>query len=198
MSHQISFFAPAERILAASGDAEIRYVPEVVTPDACARLFAWARASVEWDATKMWMYDHEVTVPRLTAWYGVGDPLPPPLDALRSQLCERFAAPFNAVGMNLYRNERDSVAWHADKNEHLIADPTVAILSLGATREMQIRPKLPPRATTRVDLEAGSVLLMRGAAQERFEHCVPKSAARIGERISIVFRTKIEERDPGA
>ncbi|MDQ2992501.1 MAG: alpha-ketoglutarate-dependent dioxygenase AlkB [Candidatus Eremiobacteraeota bacterium] len=193
MSHQISFFAPEERILASSGNAEMRYIPEVYAPEERARLFVLLRETIAWDATKMWMYDHEVTVPRLTAWYGVGDPMPLEIEAMRERMCKRFGAPFNAVGLNLYRNERDSVAWHSDKNEHLIANPSVAVLSLGAPREMQIRQKSPPRHTVSVSLEEGSVLMMRGAAQEHFEHCVHKSQAPIEGRISVVFRTKVDD-----
>lgn len=191
MSHQISFFAPVERILAASGDAEVRYVPDVLTADESASFFRYLRESVAWDESTMWMYDHEVSVPRLVAWYGASDPLPPRIDAMRARMCERFDAPFNGVGMNLYRDERDSVAWHSDRNEGLIERPTVAILSLGETREMHVRPKAPPRKTTRIELEPGSVLLMTGSAQDRFEHSIPKRAEHVGERISVVFRTKL-------
>ncbi len=192
MSHQISFFAPEERILASSSDAEVRYVPSVLAPEECDALFTHLRANVAWGAGTMWMYDHEVAVPRLTAWYGAGEALPLELATLCARMCERFDAPFNAVGMNLYRNERDSVAWHSDKNEALIDQPTVAVLSLGETREMQIRPKQPPRKMITIELDAGSALLMRGAAQERFEHRIPKRATHTGERISIIFRTKID------
>jgi alkylated DNA repair dioxygenase AlkB len=59
---------------------------------------------------------------------------------------------------------------------------------------MQIRPKLPPRHTLGVVLEPGSVLLMTGNAQDRFEHCIPKLGAHVEERISVVFRTKVDER----
>jgi len=203
--HQISFFAPEERILASSGDAEVRYVPEVLGPDESAELFARLREAIPWEQSTMWMYDREVTVPRLTAWYGVGEPAPPDVDALRTRMCERFGAPFNAVGLNLYRDARDSVAWHSDKNEHLIANPSIAVLSLGAPREMQIRPRVipsvgaqhrsrgTPRHTLGVALEPGSVLLMTGNAQDRYEHCIPKLTAQVDERISVVFRTKVDE-----
>lgn len=192
--HQISFFAPEERILASSGDAEVRYVPEVLGADECADLFALLREAIPWEQSTMWMYDRDVTVPRLTAWYGAGEAAPPGIDALRDRMRARFGAPFNAAGLNLYRNGRDSVAWHSDKNEHLIANPSIAVLSLGAPREMQVRPKEPPRHTIGVVLEPGSVFLMTGNAQDRYEHCIPKLNARIEERISVVFRTKVDGR----
>ena len=68
------------------------------------------------------------------------------------------------------------------------------MLSLGAPREMQIRPKEPPRHTIGVVLEPGSVLLMIGNAQDRYEHCIPKLTSQVDERISVVFRTKVDER----
>jgi alkylated DNA repair dioxygenase AlkB len=196
VAHQLALFASGERILAHAVEAgpdaakaEVRYVPAVFSLEECARYFAFLRDEIAWEATRMWMYDHEVDVPRMTAFYGADAPLPAPLESMRSRLVDRFDAPFNAVGMNLYRDERDSVAWHSDTNENLIADPVVAIVSFGAARQMQIRPKIPPRHAVSYDLEPGSVVLMTGEAQNFFEHCVPKVSQPLDTRASVVFRT---------
>ncbi len=191
MAHQLALFSSGSRILASAGDAQVRYIPELFTPEQSARYFERLRDEITWDSTTMWMYDHEVDVPRLTAYFNPGDALPELLDEMLARMIAQFGVPFNGVGLNLYRDGRDSVAWHSDRNEHLIENPTIAIVSLGETRTMQIRPKEPPRHTVSCDLEPGSVLLMHGA-QERFEHCIPKAGAS-GPRISIVFRTRLPD-----
>jgi len=64
------------------------------------------------------MYDQTVREPRLTApWDAAsGEPLQPPiLEEIRRALCERYGRSFDSVGFNLYRDGRDSVAWHADR-----------------------------------------------------------------------------------
>jgi alkylated DNA repair dioxygenase AlkB len=82
------------------------------------------------------------------------------------------------------------VAWHSDKDELLSRNPTIAVVSFGAIRAMQIRPKLPPRHALSIDLEPGSALVMHGNAQDSYEHCIPKTRERVDARISVVFRTK--------
>jgi alkylated DNA repair dioxygenase AlkB len=54
-------------------------------------------------------------------------------------------APFNSVGLNHYRDGRDSVAPHNDHLDELVDGFPIALLSLGSTRRMAIRAKAPPR-----------------------------------------------------
>jgi hypothetical protein len=72
----------------------------------------------------------------------------------------------------------------------MIENPTVAILSFGATRPIGVRSKVLPRHAIFCDLEPGSAVVMSGHAQERFEHQIPKLPQIVGPRISVVFRTK--------
>ena len=48
--------------------------------------------------------------------------------------------PFDSIGFNLYRDGRDSVAWHGDRERYTHEQPTVAIVSLGAARSFMLRP----------------------------------------------------------
>jgi alkylated DNA repair dioxygenase AlkB len=189
VSHQPALFATTERILAQTDDAEIRYIPAVFSDTEATAFFAQLRDRIAWEQTTMWMYDHEVTVPRLTAWWGEDAPPAWPLE-IQSRVEQRLGVRFNSVGLNFYRDGNDSVAWHADHNEDLIDDPTVAIVSFGETREMLVRPNAPPRRATACQLETGSLLVMSGRAQDRFEHHIPKCKTAVGQRISVVFRTK--------
>jgi alkylated DNA repair dioxygenase AlkB len=89
-----------------------------------------------------------------------------------------------------YRNGNDSVSWHNDHREELIELPTIALLSLGSTREMLVRSKARPRRTFSCDLEPGSLFVMSGRAQEFWEHHIPKVKRPIGPRISVALRQR--------
>ena len=123
------------------------------------------------------MYDREVAVPRLLATFRARNRRAP-----RESLQQAFeavralvGAPFNRVGLNLYRDGNDSVAPHSDKTDKLVPGQPIAIVSLGASRRMSIRPKGGGRAV-HVELEAGSCLVMSYASQFTHEHGIPKVA----------------------
>jgi alkylated DNA repair dioxygenase AlkB len=145
------------------------------------------------------MYDREVDVPRLVAHFRLDsapDTMPPAiLDAAR-RVAGRIDAPFNSVGLNLYRDGRDSVAPHNDHLSEIRKGFPIALLSLGATRRMTIRAKVQPRRVLHVDLDAGSLLVMDYATQLHYTHGVPKTPEPVGERISLAFRVKRVPRAP--
>src|SRR5688572_12482081 len=85
----------------------------------------------------------------------------------------RAGVPFNSVGLNLYRDGRDSVAPHNDHLDEICEGFPIALLSLGATRRMTIRAKAPASRVIHVDLEPGSLLVMGYATQLHYTHAVP-------------------------
>jgi alkylated DNA repair dioxygenase AlkB len=139
------------------------------------------------------MYEREVDVPRLMASFRLDPPpssTPEPIRDAARQVIERLDVPFNSVGLNLYRDGRDSVAPHNDHLDEIRKGFPIALLSLGATRRMIIRGKDAPKRTARVDLESGSLLVMDYASQLHYTHGVPKTTGPVGERISLAFRVK--------
>src|SRR5262249_46207766 len=97
---------------------------------------------------------------------------------------------FNSVGLNLYRDGRDSVAPHNDHLDEIREGFPIALVSLGAMRRMTIRAKAQPRRVIHVDLEPGSLLVMDYATQIHYTHAIPKTSDPVGERISLAFRVK--------
>ena len=160
-----------------------------------AELFGRLAADVPWRAEKRHMYDRVVDVPRLLCFYDEGQPLPDPaLEETRSALNAHYAAelgePFRTAGLCLYRDGRDSVAWHGDtigrgSNE----DTMVAIVSLGAARTLMLRPRGGGSAL-RYELGHGDLIVMGGSCQRTWEHAIPKTARGAGPRISVQFRPR--------
>ena len=121
------------------------------------------------------------------------------LEEARVALTRHYSRPFDSIGFNLYRNGRDSVAWHADRERYFHEDPVVAIISTGAPRALHIRPKpsegkAGPSRTWHIG--QGDLLVMGGACQHDFEHCVPKAAHVEGPRLSIMFRHNMADWRP--
>jgi alkylated DNA repair dioxygenase AlkB len=142
-----------------------------------------------WGQRTRWMHQGKVLEPRLTSHWELasGEPLAPPLvEELRRALGARYDVVFDSAGFNLYRDGRDSVAWHGDHIDKEIAEPIVPLVSLGEPRKLSFRPKGGGRSRAFL-LGRGDLLVTGGTAQRTWEHAVPK-VARAGPRISIAFR----------
>ncbi|WP_318205187.1 alpha-ketoglutarate-dependent dioxygenase AlkB [Streptomyces sp. SCL15-4] len=156
-------------------------------------LFERLAAGVPWRAERRKMYDSVVAVPRLLAHYGERDPLPHPvLDEARAALSRHYAEelgePFTTAGLCFYRDGRDSVAWHGDRiGRGAHEDTMVAILSVGAPRDLLLRP-VGGGSAVRRPLGHGDLIVMGGSCQRTWEHCVPKTGRAAGARISVQFR----------
>ena len=183
-------FALSEQVLLDDASGRIDYVPGLLAADFAAEAFVQLRDTARWKSERRRMYDREVEVPRLLGSYRLADPgLPPAIAAIRAAVAARVDAPFNSVGLNLYRDRNDSVAPHNDRLGDLVPGHPIVLLSLGATRRMRIQGK-GSRAKLELDLEAGSLLLMDYETQKHYDHGIPKERAAVGPRISLAFRMR--------
>ncbi|MEV8540629.1 alpha-ketoglutarate-dependent dioxygenase AlkB [Streptomyces sp. NPDC051572] len=157
-------------------------------------LFEELAAEVPWRAERRQMYDQVVAVPRLLSYYGADDTLPHPVlaearDALSAYYARELGEPFSTSGLCYYRDGRDSVAWHGDRiGRGAREDTMVAILSVGAPRDLLLRPVHGGGESVRRPLGHGDLIVMGGSCQRTWEHCVPKTTRAAGPRISVQFR----------
>ena len=155
-------------------------------------------AETGWKAEHITLYGRRHLQPRLTAWHGEAsytysgltlDPLP--FTALQREIKAAVEAAtgrrFNSVLLNYYRNERDSMGMHSDDEPELGAAPAIASVSFGATRSFILRHKRS-KQTVKLDLEAGSLLLMSGETQKNWLHGINKQAQHCGPRVNLTFR----------
>jgi len=153
----------------------------------CDTLLEQLAATVPWRQGRRRMYDRVLDDPRLSCWYPVGAPLPHPvLDRARDDIASHYDLPLRSLALNYYRNGRDSVAFHRDRELRDTTDAIVAILTLGSTRPFLLRPRGGGRS---IDLRpaSGDLLVMGGRTQADWEHGVPK-VTRSGPRISASWR----------
>jgi alkylated DNA repair dioxygenase AlkB len=158
-------------------------------------VFGRLAETVPWRAEKRHMYDRVVDVPRLTCFYGEDEVLPDPvltgaLRALNAHYGTELGEPFRTAGLCLYRDGRDSVAWHGDTTGRSRREDTmVAIVSLGSPRGFLLRPRGGGKSL-RYEVGHGDLLVMGGSCQRTWEHAVPKTTQAVGPRISVQFRPR--------
>ncbi|EAP99476.1 putative alkylated DNA repair protein [Janibacter sp. HTCC2649] len=183
--------APNRTIL--SRGAWVDYQPSWLT--GADLLFDTLHDDVPWKAERREMYERIVDVPRLLKFYEEGEVLPHPvLMQARKTLSDTYAGelgePFVTAGMCLYRDGRDSVAWHGDRiGRAKDQDTMVAILSVGSARSLMLRPR-GGGSSLGFSLGHGDLVVMGGSCQRTWDHAIPKTSKPVGPRISIQFRPR--------
>jgi alkylated DNA repair dioxygenase AlkB len=157
-------------------------------------LFERLLETVPWRAERRQMYDNVVAVPRLLSSYAEDQALPDPaLEQARRALDAHYGPelgePLGAVGLCLYRDGRDSVAWHGDTSGRQVRSTIVAIVSLGNPRGLTLRPR-DGGSALRYEVGHGDLLVMGGTCQRTWQHAIPKTARATGPRISAQFRPR--------
>lgn len=182
-------------------DANVIYYPNFISPMRAEFFYQALMSKVDWQQDHINMYGKTHKIPRLQAWYG--DPVaayaysgltmqPKPwlieLHKLRN-ICQNIAgSQFNSVLANLYRDGNDGVGRHADNEPELGDEPVIASLSFGATRNLDFYHN-NGQNKLRLPLESGSLLLMKGQTQSRWQHGVAKTKWIVGARINLTFRS---------
>ena len=181
-------------------DGCIDYYPRFLTSYAAWELFAQLLATLQWEQPQVRLFGRVMPSPRLAAWYGdvaytysglTHQPRawPECLSCIRSAIEQAVAHKFNGVLANQYRSGQDSMGWHSDDEAELGVNPVVASLSLGAQRRFVLRHRRRKELTPiAIDLEHGSLLVMRGPTQHHWRHSVPKTKRTVNARINLTFR----------
>ena len=182
-------------------EGEARLWPAAFPDEEASGLFAELRGGIHWHAEEIQIFGRRVPVPRLVAWHGdpgadyeysgtphVPEPWTPALARIRGRVAELTGETFNAVLLNLYRDGRDGMGWHADDEPELGRNPLIASVSLGATRRFCLRHRRRRQLKHDLQLPHGSLLLMAGPTQHHWVHALPKTRAAVGERINLTLR----------
>jgi alkylated DNA repair dioxygenase AlkB len=180
---------------------QLELIEEFLPRDARGPLFQALRAEIPFAQRPIRMMGRTIMQPRLSAWIGdlgtaytysgvLNEPeaWPPALSSLRARVSDCAAEPFNSVLCNLYRDGSDSMGLHADAERELGPEPVIASISLGATRRFQLRHRRDSGDRMDVELQDGSLLIMRGTLQQHYRHAVPKQRAVTEPRINLTFR----------
>jgi len=178
------------RTVIADAEGGVRYWPQLVGQAQAERWFVALRDGIEWRTMQRPMYERIVDVPRMLAHFELASlPADSPLLEMLGLVRATLPGAYTHVGLNLYRDGRDSVAMHNDKLPTLVPGEPIALVSLGDTRRMNLKAKAGGRACA-LDLAPGSLLAMSHASQLTHEHGIPKTTRPVGPRMSVVFRAR--------
>jgi alkylated DNA repair dioxygenase AlkB len=182
-------------------DADVRLRRQAFQPAEADEMLAVLRSRIDWQQEDIVIFGQRRRVPRLVAWHGdpgtaytysgtAHEPLPwtPELQRVRHRAEELTGHRYNSVLLNLYRDGRDGMGWHADDEPELGHEPVIASVSFGATRRFKLRHRRSRSAARTLDLAHGDLLLMAGATQHHYVHAVPKTARPVGARVNLTFR----------
>ncbi len=140
-------------------------------------LFEQLMTTVGFEQRDRWMYTQRVVEPRLTAEYAdIADARQARLHAVAASLSEHYGIRYRSLWINLYRDHRDSTAWHGDVIGRVQEQSVVPVLSLGATRRFLIRPAVGGKSVVFRPL-SGDLIVMGGRCQRDWRHCVPKQTS---------------------
>lgn len=182
-------------------NGELQYLPHWQPAGIADHWLSILLADTPWEQSVVHLHGRDYPVPRRVAWYGDPQtsygysgqqhhPLPwtPLLASIRQQVEAQVGAPLNAVLLNLYRDGQDSMGWHSDDEAVLGRNPLIASVSLGGVRRFDLRRKGQGRIAHSLDLEHGSLLVMRGTTQHYWQHQVAKTRRHCEPRINLTFR----------
>jgi alkylated DNA repair dioxygenase AlkB len=152
-------------------------------------LFESLLDALPWEQRKRPMFEQVVLEPRLTAEiHSLADVPHPALRDAADALSSRYGVRYDHFWINLYRDGRDSTAWHRDRFSCRREQCLVPVLTLGATRRFLIKPR-GGGASHGFRPAAGDLIVMGGRCQRDWVHAVPKAVDVLGARISVNFQS---------
>ena len=192
---------PKEIITFNLPDAAIEYYPNFFTNNRADELFNLLKNEIPWQQDTITVFGKTHLQPRLTALFGnegkqyrysnivmkpnLWNPL---LLFIKDEIEEICKESFTTVLLNYYRDGKDSNGWHADNEKELGQNPVIASASFGAERSFHLQHNTIKEQKLKINLEHGSLLIMKGTTQHFWKHQIPKTAKPIDPRINLTFR----------
>lgn len=182
-------------------DSDVDFYPHFFSQSESDILYKELMNTISWKQEQIKYYGKIINLPRLTAWHGdkglsytysginvIADEWIEVLLRIKAKIESVSNAKFNSVLLNLYRNGKDSVAWHSDDEVELGVNPIIGSVSFGSTRNFQFQHRKNTDLREAVKLAHGDFLLMKGTTQHFWQHQIPKTSPLLEPRINLTFR----------
>ena len=192
---------PSEIIKIDLPDCDITYVENFFSMEESQRLFKTLLEEIPWQQDDIKVFGKVYKQPRLTALFANNSKPysysnitmhPNGFNESLKQIkhkVELFAkTEFTTCLANLYRDGNDSNGWHADNEKELGINPIIASVSFGASRYFHLKHKDNKTIKQKLELKAGSLLLMKGETQQHYLHQIAKTKRHVDSRINLTFR----------
>ncbi|MEN9702491.1 MAG: hypothetical protein RIR55_1833 [Bacteroidota bacterium] len=184
-------------------DGEALYYSQAIPAEQLCHYYDELFNKISWEQDRVMMFGKEIVTKRKVAFYSdagisytysgklkIGMPWSQELIVIKELVESLTNVKYNACLLNLYHNGDESMGWHSDDEKEIIAESSIASLSLGAERKFSFKHKATKERIS-VLLENGSLLEMKGPIQKNWWHALPKSKKVIAPRINLTFRQMI-------
>ena len=175
------------------------YIEQLIKVEKAQQLYQQL-LGLNWQQPKISVFNKLPPIPRLQVYMGdsgtgyrysnqlfMPEPWQQSVLNLKNNLNLWLGTEFNAVLLNFYRDGQDRMGWHADDESELGFSPTIASISLGATRKFKVRENRTKQVTD-IGLVNGSCLIMTGNSQRDYQHSLPVQKRVLDGRINLTFR----------
>lgn len=176
------------------------YYEKAIPENKIKQLFDELLHHISWENERVVMFGKEIITKRKVAFYSdpsiaytyasrtkVGLPWKETLVTLKNMVESITKEKYNACLLNLYHNGEEAMGWHCDNEKEILANSSIASLSIGASRKFSFKHK-ETKETISIQLENGSLLEMKGPIQQHWWHALPKSKKITESRINLTFR----------
>lgn len=183
------------------------YHEKVIPDDQIKQLYNELLNNINWENERVVMFGKEIITKRKVAFYSdnsiayryssktkIGLPWNDTLIALKNIAESITKETYNACLLNLYHNGEESMGWHSDNEKEIVANSSIASLSIGAARKFSFKHKVT-KETISIQLENGSLLEMKGTIQSHWWHALTKSKKVTEPRINLTFRKMHTKKD---
>ena len=163
--------------------------------------------NINWENERVVLFGKEIITKRKVAFYSdpsisykyssktkIGLPWKDSLIKLKRIIESITKESYNACLLNLYHDGEESMGWHSDNEKEIVANSSIASLSIGASRKFSFKHKVT-KETISIQLENGSLLEMKGAIQTNWLHALPKSKKIKELRINLTFRQMYSQKE---
>lgn len=181
-------------------DGTVHYHGPVIPPQTADSCMQSLQREIAWQQDQVVMFGKRIVTARRVAWYGdapfrytysrvtrTARPWTDTLRELRALVQDAAGERFDACLLNFYRDGSEGMGWHSDGERDLVPGGAIASVSLGAERRFAFRHRTS-RETVSLELEHGSLLIMRGETQRHWLHRLPPTRRVSTPRINLTFR----------
>ncbi len=179
---------------------EAFFYPGFFEKEVSDQYFNYLNTQIAWKQEPVKVFGKQVMLPRFTAFYGdegikytylgvsmQASAWTAELQQLKEVIESKFDVKFNSCMLNNYRNGADYVGWHRDNSRSLGQYPFIASVSFGASRIFQFRHFVDKMPIISIELNHGSLLVMKAETQHLWEHRLPKTVVPTSTRINLTF-----------
>ena len=184
-------------------DGTVLYYGKIFSNEEANYHLATLLKTIDWKNDESFIYGKLITTKRKTAWYADDNfeykysgvtkralPFTEELLNIKKLVEEKTGEHFNSCLLNLYHTGEEGMGWHSDDEKEMKKNGAIASISFGVQRKFLFRHK-QTKETVEIQLENGSLLLMKGETQTHWLHRLPATKKVVTSRINLTFRTVV-------